>query len=272
MGRNRIVYGPYINYKNQNPVITSSEMIKFIEDREEAVKDQIVMPKSRYRRSVCQWNHLYVKKTLNTTYIGYQRRVSEAKLTMEQVFGAVGLDASLSDDERNFLTVCDHLSDKNKKMVFSLLEDLANHWYDIESLNKSISPATRLYVLGNMRPQSIPGHFIEGTGAGLDRSEFTERELQIGTYLQNFISPIKNFDCIKTEELPALAKKMGVSLRWLCGYHQQYSFWGFPAEVEYLYDIWSIQSEKLKSWTYKLIMELQEKERGEFLNGGKYRT
>ena len=183
------------------------------------------------------------------------------------VFEQIGIDLRLSDEDRAFLQLADQIPDSALQKMMYHLQILDWGWYKTLKDENVISPYSRLRsyfvhasptVSENQteyRFKNIAQMNADAKDRGLDEPTVEDQ----AKYYVAKVTMSHTGLAIPVELIPCIAEMCDVSARWLCGYKEEDSFYGYKPLAEQLYDLWKVHNETNKSIITKTLLKIQER-------------
>lgn len=212
--------------------------------------------------------HVTNTKALAAPFYGDLFRVCRlANVRGGDVFEQIGIDLRLSDEDRAFLQLADQIPDSALQKMMYHLQVLDWGWYKGLVDNDVISPYSRLrsYFVHASPPisenqteyrfKTIAQVNADAKDRGLDEAPIED---QAKYYIAKITTSHTGL-AIPVELIPCIAEMCDVSARWLCGYTNQDSFFGYKPLAEQLYDFWKVHNETNKNIITKTLLKIQER-------------
>ena len=183
------------------------------------------------------------------------------------VFGEIGIDLMLSEEDQEFLRLADQIPDEALNKVLYHMQVLDWGWYKGLVDSNVISPYSRLrsYFVHASPPisenqteyrfKTIAQLIADAKDRGLDEPTTDD----LARYYVAKMTSSYNGLAIPIELIPHIAEMCDVSARWLCGYSDQDSFFGFKPLAEQLYDFWKTNNKTNKDLITKTLLKIQER-------------
>ena len=183
------------------------------------------------------------------------------------VFGEIGIDLRLSEEDREFLQLADQIPDEALKKILYHMQILDWGWYKGLVDKEVISPYSRLreyFVHSNppvsenqsdYRFKTIAQLKTDAKDRGLDEPTTEDR----AKYYVAKVTTSHTGLAILVELIPCIAEMCDVSARWLCGYSDQDSFFGYKPLAEQLYDLWKVHNPTNQYIIRKALLNIRER-------------
>lgn len=183
------------------------------------------------------------------------------------VFGEIGIDLRLSDADKEFLQLADQIPDEALKKILYHMQVLDWGWYKTLKDENVISPYSRLrsYFVHASPPisenqteyrlKNIAQLNADAKDRGLDEPTVEDQ----AKYYVAKVTMSHTGLAIPVELIPCIAEMCDVSARWLCGYTDQDSFFGYKPLAEQLYDLWKVHNKTDQYIITKTLLNIQER-------------
>jgi len=161
------------------------------------------------------------------------------------VFGEIGIGLKLSEEDQEFLRLADQIPDEALEMILYHMQVLDWGWYKSLKDENVISPYSRLraYFVHASPPisenqieyrfKTIAQLNADAKVRGLDEPTVEDQ----AKYYVAKVTMSHTGLAIPVELIPCIADMCDVSVRWLCGYNEEDSFFGYKPLAEQLYDL-----------------------------------
>ena len=184
-----------------------------------------------------------------------------------EVFKAIGIDLRLSDEDREFLELAEKIPDGALEKVMTHAQIMDWGWYKKTMDAYTASPYNRLrsYFVHASPPiteNQLEYRFKTIAQLNADALERGLAEPTTEDMAKYYIAKVTSSHtglAFPIEIIPCVAEMCGVSIRWLCGYGDQDSFFGYKPLAEQLYDFWKVHNDTNRYIITKTLLNIQER-------------
>lgn len=183
------------------------------------------------------------------------------------VFQEIGIDLRLSEDDKAFLQLADQTPDGALQKIMYHMQILDWGWYKTLMDEDVISPYSRLrsYFVHASPPiteNQLEYRFKTIAQLKADAEARGLKEPPAEEFAKYYIAKMTTSHtglAVPVELIPCIAEMCDVSSRWLCGYKEEDSFFGYKPLAERLYDLWKVHNATNRYIIKKTLLNIQER-------------